>query len=113
MHVLLAAVATGHPAIPTGGDFDFTPLLYAAIWILAFRKLRPGLLLLAAPLFLLAGGLVDSISDVVGLSTLTTASALALPPLLPPLPPPRPPPWAGITALRPVDRESSGMAPYG
>ena len=82
MNALLATVATGHPAIPTGGDFDFTPLLYAAIWILAFRKLRPGLLLLAAPLFLLAGGLVDSISDVLGLSTLTTASALALPALL-------------------------------
>ena len=88
MRVLLAAVATGHPAIPTDGDFDFTPLLYAAICILAFRKLRPGLILLAAPLFLLAGGLVDSISDVLGLSTLTTASALALPALLLPLPRP-------------------------
>jgi hypothetical protein len=86
MSALLAAVATGHPAIPTGGDFDFTPLLYAAIGILAFRKLRPDLLLLAAPLFLLGGALVDSISDVLGLSTLTTASALALPALLLPLP---------------------------
>jgi hypothetical protein len=27
MNALLATVATGHPAIPTGGDFDFTPLL--------------------------------------------------------------------------------------
>ena len=88
MSGLLATVATGHTAIPTGGDFDFTPLLYAAIGILAFRRLRPGLLLLAAPLFLLAGGLVDSISDVLGLSTLTTASALALPALLLPLPRP-------------------------
>jgi hypothetical protein len=88
MRVLLAAVATGHPAIPTDWDFDFTPLLYAAIWILAFRRLRPGLMLLAAPLFLLAGGLVDSISDVLGLSTLTTASALALLALLLPLPRP-------------------------
>ena len=88
MRVLLAAVATGHPAIPTDGDFDFTPLLYAAIWILALRRPRPGLMLLAAPLFLLAGGLVDSISDVLGLSTLTTASALALPALLLPLPRP-------------------------
>jgi hypothetical protein len=88
MRVLLAAVATGHPAIPTNGDFDFTPLLYTGILILGFRKLRPGLLLLATPLFLLAGGLVDSISDVFGLSTLTTASALALPALLLPLPRP-------------------------
>ena len=88
MSVLLAAIATGHPAIPTNGDFDFTPLLYAAILILGFRRLRPGLLLLAAPLFLLAGGLVDSISDVLGLSTLTTASALALHALLLPLPRP-------------------------
>jgi hypothetical protein len=86
MRLLLAAVATGHPAIRTSGDFDFTPLLYAAIGILAFRKLRPGLMLLAAPLFLLAGGLVDSISDVLGLSSLTTASALTLPALLLPLP---------------------------
>jgi hypothetical protein len=86
MNALLATVATGHPAIPTGGEFDFTPLLYAAIGILAFRKLRPGLLLLAAPLFLFAGGLVDSISDVLGLSTVTTASALMLPALLLPLP---------------------------
>jgi hypothetical protein len=86
MSLLLAAVATGHPAIPTGGDFDFTPLLYAAILILGFRKLRPGLLLLATPLFLLAGALADSISDVFGLSTLTSASALALPALLLPLP---------------------------
>jgi hypothetical protein len=88
MSLLLAAVATGHPAIPTGGDFDFTPLLYAAILILGFRKLRPGLLLLATPLFLLAGALADSISDVFGLSTLTSASALALPALLLPLPRP-------------------------
>ena len=86
MSALLATVATGHPAIPTGGDFDFTPLLYCAIGILAFRKLRPGLLLLAAPLFLFAGGLVDSISDLLGLSTVTTASALVLPALLLPLP---------------------------
>jgi hypothetical protein len=43
-------------------------------------------MLLAAPLFLLAGALTDSISDVLGLSTLTTASALALPALLLPLP---------------------------
>lgn len=88
MSVLLAAVATGHPAIPTNGDFDFTPLLYCAILLLGFRRLRPGLLLLATPLFLLAGGLVDSISDVFGLSTLTTAAALALPALLLPLPRP-------------------------
>src|SRR5262245_66181271 len=88
MRVLLAAVATGHPAIPTNGDFDFTPLLYCAIFILGFRKLRPGLLLLAAPLFLLAGGVVDSISDVLGLSTLTTACALVLPAVLIPLPRP-------------------------
>ncbi|HEU5224722.1 MAG TPA: hypothetical protein VFV29_02875 [Actinomycetota bacterium] len=88
MHAILATVATGHPAIPTGGDFDFTPLLYCAILILGFRKLRPGVLLLATPLFLLAGGVVDSISDAVGLSTLTTASALAVPALLLPLPRP-------------------------
>ena len=44
------------------------------------------LLLLAAPLFLFAGGLVDSISDLLGLSTVTTASALVLPALLLPLP---------------------------
>ena len=87
MSVLLAAVATGHPAIPTG-DFDFTPLLYCAILVLGFRRLRPGLLLLATPLFLLAGGVVDSISDLLGLSTLTTAAALALPALLLPLPRP-------------------------
>jgi hypothetical protein len=88
MSGLLATVATGHPAIPTGGDFDFTPLLYAAILILGFRRLRPGLLLLATPLFLLGGALVDSISDVLGLSTLTTACALVLPALLLPLPRP-------------------------
>lgn len=88
MRVLLAAVATGHPAIPTNGDFDFTPLLYAAILIIGLRRLRPGLLLLATPLFLLGGALVDSISDVLGLSTLTTASALTLPALLLPLPRP-------------------------
>jgi hypothetical protein len=88
MSVFLAAVATGHPAIPTNGDFDFTPLLYCGSLILGFRRLRPGLMLLATPLFLLAGGLVDSISDVLGLSTLTTAAALALPALLLPLPRP-------------------------
>jgi hypothetical protein len=88
MNALLATVATGHPAIPTGGDFDFTPLLYCGILILGFRRLRPGLLLLATPLFLLAGGIVDSVSDAVGLSTLTTASALAVPALLVPLPRP-------------------------
>src|SRR5262245_1365585 len=88
MGVLLATVATGHPGIPTGGEFDFTPLLYCAMLILAFRRLRPGLLLLATPLFLFAGGLVDSVSDAFGLSTLTTAGALVLPALLLPLPRP-------------------------
>ena len=87
MGVLSAAVATGHPAIPTG-DFDFTPLLYAAIGLLAVRRLRFDLLLLAVPLVLLAGGVVDSISDALGLSTPTTACALALPALLFPLPRP-------------------------
>ena len=31
-------LATGHPAIPTTGDIDFTPLLYAALILLTVRR---------------------------------------------------------------------------
>jgi hypothetical protein len=72
---MFALIGTGHPAIPTG-DFDFTPLLYAAILLLAYRRTRLPLRLWVIPAALVLGGLIDSISDGLHHTTLTTASAL-------------------------------------
>ena len=70
-------LGTGHPAIPTG-DFDFTPLLYTAILLLAYLRARVPFKIWVFPVAFVAGGLIDSISDGLGHSTLTTASILAL-----------------------------------
>jgi hypothetical protein len=70
-------LATGHPAIPTG-DFDFTPLLYAALVLLAWRRARAPFKIWVIPAAIFAGGLIDSISDGFGLSTVTSVSVLAL-----------------------------------
>ncbi|MGZ5297349.1 MAG: hypothetical protein ACXWYT_10515, partial [Actinomycetota bacterium] len=76
-------LATGHPAIPTG-DFDFTPLLYTGLLLLAFRRTRVPFRIWVLPVALVAGGLIDSISDGLRLRTLTTASVLLLMALLTP-----------------------------
>ena len=76
-------LATGHPAIPTG-DFDFTPLLYMAILLLALRRARVPFKIWVFPVVLVAGGLIDSISDGLHLSTVTTVRVLALVALLMP-----------------------------
>lgn len=70
-------LATGHPAIPTG-DIDFTPLLYAALILLAWRRARAPFKVWVIPAAIFAGGLIDSISDGLGLSTVTSVSVLAL-----------------------------------
>ena len=75
---MIAQLATGHPAIPTKGDLDFTPLIYAAIGLIAVLRSKLPLPLWIFPLILFAGGLVDTISDALGFSTLTTACVLAL-----------------------------------
>jgi hypothetical protein len=71
-------LATGHPAIPTAGDFDFTPLLYMAILLLAYRRSRLPFRAWVIPVAFLAGGLVDSISDGLHHSTPMTACVLTL-----------------------------------
>jgi len=71
-------LATGHPAIPTAGDFDFTPLLYMAILLLAYRRSRLPFRAWLIPVAFVAGGLVDSMSDGLHHSTLMTASILTL-----------------------------------
>lgn len=91
-------LATGHPAIPTTGDIDFTPLLYAALILLAVRRSHVPFKfkLWAIPVAIFAGGLIDSISDAFGPSTVTNVCILALVALLiplrgrqmPPIPPP-------------------------
>lgn len=75
---MIAQLATGHPSIPTAGDFDFTPLIYAAIGLTAVLRWKLRLPLGSFPLILFAGGLVDTISDALGFSTLSTACVLAL-----------------------------------
>lgn len=84
---MLASLATGHPAIPTAGSFDFTPLLYMAILLLAFRRSRLPFRAWVIPVAFVAGGLVDSISDALHHTTLTTACVLTLIAIL--IPPPR------------------------
>lgn len=80
---MLPMLATGHPAIPTG-DFDFTPLLYIGLLLLLLVRTRVPFRIWVFPVVIVAGGLIDSISDGLGLSTLTTASMLALVALLAP-----------------------------
>ncbi len=89
-------LATGHPAIPTTGDIDFTPLLYAALILLAVRRSHVPFSLWVIPGAIFAGGLIDSISDAIGPSMVTNVCILALVALLiplrgrrmPPIPPP-------------------------
>ena len=90
-----SVLATGHPAIPTG-DFDFTPLLYMGLLLLVIRRSRVPFKIWLIPAALFVGGLIDSISDGLGLRMLTTATVLGLVALLAPLrmtpaPPIRPP----------------------
>ena len=80
---MIAQIATGHPSIPTTGGFDFTPLIYAAIGLIAVLRWKLPVRLWILPLILFAGGLVDTISDALGFSTLSTASVLALVALFP------------------------------
>jgi hypothetical protein len=88
-------LATGHPAIASG-DFDFTPLLYIGILLLTVYRARYPFRLWMLPVSVVAGGAIDSISDGLGLSMVTTACVLALVALLfptrrrwaHPLPPP-------------------------
>ena len=70
-------LATGHPAIPTG-DFDFTPLLYTAIVLLGYRRTGFPFKAWMIPIAVLAGGIVDTISDGFGHSTVMTACVLTL-----------------------------------
>ena len=89
-------LATGHPAIPTTGDIDFTPLVYAAIILVAVRRSHVPFRLWVFPTAIFAGGLIDSISDGFGPSMVTNVCILALVALLIPLrgrrTPPIPPP---------------------
>jgi hypothetical protein len=81
---MIAQIGTGHPFIPTTGDLDFTPLIYAVIGLTAVLRWKLPLRLWIFPLILFVGGLVDTISDALGFSTLSTACVLALLALLVP-----------------------------
>jgi hypothetical protein len=70
-------LATGHPAIPTG-DFDFTPLLYTALLVLALRRAGVPFKIWVLPVVIVVGALIDSISDGLRLSTTTSAPVLVL-----------------------------------
>ena len=91
---MFTLLATGHPAIPTG-DFDFTPLLYAALLLLILRRAQVSLKLWMLPVVIVAGGVIDTTSDAFHVSTLTSVSVLALVALVArrrtkPVGPPRP-----------------------
>jgi hypothetical protein len=90
-----SVLATGHPAIPTG-DFDFTPLLYTGLLLLMYRRTRLPFRIWVIPAAIFTGGLIDSISDGLRLSTATSASVLALVALLTPT-------WAPARPLRPPE----------
>ncbi len=79
--LMQSVLATGHPAIPTG-DFDFTPLVYVAIILVALRRARVPFRIWVFPIVLVAGALIDSISDGLHLSAVTTVPVLALVALL-------------------------------
>lgn len=90
-----SVLATGHPAIPTG-DFDFTPLLYTGLLLITLFRARLPFRIWVFPVAIVAGGLVDSISDGLGVSTVTSALVLTLVALITPrwgspAPPLRPP----------------------
>ncbi len=70
-------LATGHPAIPTG-EIDFTPLLYMAILLLAFRRSRFPFRFWVIPAALFLGGLIDSIADGLRVSTPTVLAVLGV-----------------------------------
>lgn len=72
-----SVLATGHPAIPTG-DFDFTPLLYTALLLLAIRRSGVPFKLWVLPVVIVVAALIDSLSDGFRLSTTTSAPILAL-----------------------------------
>lgn len=91
-----SVLATGHPAIPTG-DFDFTPLLYTALLLITLLRARIPFKIWVFPVAIVAGGMIDSISDGLGFSTVTSACVLALVALL--IPPRR----ASAPPLRPPD----------
>ena len=70
--------ATGHPAVPTGGTFDFVPLLYAALLFIAVWRTRIPLRIWFLPVILLAGGLIDSIANAMHISSMTVIAFLTL-----------------------------------
>ena len=76
-----SVLATGHPAIPTG-DFDFTPFVYVVIILVALRRARVPFRIWVFPIVLVAGALIDSISDGLHLSAAMTVPVLALVALL-------------------------------
>lgn len=78
-----SVLATGHPAIPTG-DFDFTPLLYTGLLLITLFRARTPFKIWVFPVVVVAGALIDSISDGFGFSTVTTALVFALVALLTP-----------------------------
>ena len=79
--LMQSVLATGHGAIPTG-DFDFTPLLYTALLLLALRRTGVPFKIWVFPVVIVVGALIDSISDGLRLSTTTSAPVLALVALL-------------------------------
>ena len=76
MQAVGASLATGHPAWPVDPTWDFSPLIISVLLIVLLRAaripLRPVALVGA-----FAGGLVlDTLTDAMGVSTVTTMGAL-------------------------------------
>jgi len=72
------SIATGHPPIPTDGNIDFVPLLYAALLFVALWRSRIPLRIWVLPVILLAGGLIDSIANAMHVSSMTVIGLLTL-----------------------------------
>jgi hypothetical protein len=75
---MFSPLATGHPAIPTAGDIDFVPLLYAALLFLALWRTRIPIRIWVLPIVLLLGGLIDSIANATHVSSMTVIALLIL-----------------------------------
>lgn len=70
------SLATGHPWIATEGGFDVAPLVFGLLILAGLRlagwRVRPW----AIPIALLAGLVIDDLSDASGDSTLTAGSLI-------------------------------------
>jgi hypothetical protein len=65
-------LATGHPWMATGGRFDLAPLILAVVMLAGLRPARVRIRAWMIPAFMIAGLILDDLTDATGASTLST-----------------------------------------